>query len=58
MNHATAAKCIDDPWQHHEHWYHRLYATHPPISERIAELEKVAAGQSVCTRTFNLRELP
>ena len=31
MNHATAAMCIDDPLQHHEHWYHRLYDTHPPI---------------------------
>jgi Zn-dependent protease with chaperone function len=25
MNHATAAMCIDDPLQHHESWYHRLY---------------------------------
>ena len=40
MNHATAAMCIDDPLQHHEAWYHRLYATHPPIEDRIAELEK------------------
>jgi heat shock protein HtpX len=47
MNHATAAMCIDDPLQHHEAWYHRLYDTHPPIEERIAELEKIAAGQSV-----------
>jgi heat shock protein HtpX len=47
MNHATAAMCIDDPLQHHEAWYHRLYDTHPPIEERIAELEKVASGQSV-----------
>jgi len=47
MNHATAAMCIDDPLQHHETWYHRLYDTHPPIEERIAELEKIAAGQSV-----------
>ena len=30
MNHATAAMCIDDPLQHHEAWYHRLYDTHPP----------------------------
>jgi hypothetical protein len=28
-------------------WYHRLYDTHPPIQERIAELEKIASGQSV-----------
>jgi heat shock protein HtpX len=47
MNHATAAMCIDDPLQHHEKWYHRLYDTHPPIEERIAELEQIATGQSV-----------
>jgi heat shock protein HtpX len=47
MNHATAAMCIDDPLQHHETWYHRLYDTHPPIAERIAALEKIATGQSV-----------
>ena len=43
MNHATAAMCIDDPLQHHEAWYHRLYDTHPPIEERIAALEKIAS---------------
>ena len=47
MNHATAAMCIDDPLQHHEKWYHRLYDTHPPIAQRIAELQKIAVGQSV-----------
>jgi heat shock protein HtpX len=47
MNHATAAMCIDDPLQHHEAWYHRLYDTHPPIEVRIADLEKIASGQSV-----------
>jgi heat shock protein HtpX len=47
MNHSTAAMCIDDPLQHHEAWYHRLYDTHPPIEERIAALEKIASGQSV-----------
>jgi len=47
FNHATAAMCIDDPLQHHETWYHRLYETHPPIEERIAALEKIASGQSV-----------
>jgi heat shock protein HtpX len=47
MNHATAAMCIDDPLRHHEAWYHHLYDTHPPIEERIAELEKIASGQSV-----------
>ena len=47
MNHATAAMCIDDPLQHHETWYHRLYDTHPPIEQRIAALEKIASGQTV-----------
>ena len=47
MNHATASMCIDDPLQHHETWYHRLYDTHPPIEDRIAELEKIATGQKV-----------
>ena len=47
MNHPFAAMCIDDPLQHHETWYHRHYDTHPPIEERIAELEKLASGQSV-----------
>jgi heat shock protein HtpX len=47
MNHSTAAMCIDDPLQHHDAWYHRLYDTHPPIEERIAVLEKIASGQSV-----------
>jgi heat shock protein HtpX len=47
MNHATAAMCIDDPLQHHDSWYHCLYDTHPPIAQRIAELEKIAVGQSV-----------
>ncbi len=47
MNHSVAAMCIDDPLQHHEAWYHRLYDTHPPLEERIAALEKIASGQSV-----------
>ncbi len=47
MTHSTAAMCIDDPLQHHETWYHRLYDTHPPLEERIAVLEKIASGQSV-----------
>lgn len=47
MNHATAAMCIDDPLQHHDAWYHHLYDTHPPIEERIAELEKLVSAQSV-----------
>jgi len=47
FNHATAAMCIDDPLQHHEAWFHRLFDTHPPISERIAILERISQGQSV-----------
>ncbi|HET6966099.1 MAG TPA: M48 family metallopeptidase [Acidimicrobiales bacterium] len=47
FNHATAAMCIDDPLQHHESWFHRLFDTHPPISERIAVLERISQGQRV-----------
>jgi heat shock protein HtpX len=47
FNHATAAMCIDDPLQHHESFFHRLYDTHPPIEDRIAALEKIASGKSV-----------
>ncbi|MBV8982077.1 MAG: M48 family metallopeptidase [Acidimicrobiia bacterium] len=42
FNHATAAMCIDDPLQHHEGWFHRLFDTHPPIDQRIAILEHLA----------------
>jgi heat shock protein HtpX len=47
FNHATAAMCIDDPLQHHESWIHHLFDTHPPITERIANLERIAQGQSL-----------
>jgi heat shock protein HtpX len=47
MNHATAAMCIDDPLQHHDKWYHHLYDTHPPIEDRITQLEKLASGVTV-----------
>jgi heat shock protein HtpX len=46
FNHATAAMCIDDPLQHHEGWTHRLFDTHPPLEERIAILQRIAAGQT------------
>jgi heat shock protein HtpX len=46
FNHATAAMCIDDPLQHHEGWFHRLWDTHPPIDERIAILEKLAHSKT------------
>jgi heat shock protein HtpX len=47
FNHATAAMCIDDPLQHHESFFHRLFDTHPPIAERIAVLERIERGESV-----------
>jgi len=47
FNHATAAMCIDDPLQHHESWFHHLFDTHPPIAERIANLERIEQGQSL-----------
>lgn len=46
FNHATAAMCIDDPLQHHESWYHHLFDTHPPITERIAVLKQIEYGQA------------
>jgi heat shock protein HtpX len=46
FNHATASMCIDDPLQHHESRWHRLYDTHPPLEQRIAVLEAIAAGQT------------
>ncbi|MST33814.1 M48 family metalloprotease [Acidimicrobiaceae bacterium USS-CC1] len=47
VNHATAAMCIDDPLQHHEGWFHRLFDTHPPIRERIAVLEGILEAHTV-----------
>jgi heat shock protein HtpX len=47
FNHATAAMCIDDPLQHHASRFHHLFDTHPPLSERIAVLERIAQGETV-----------
>jgi len=44
-NHATAAMYIDNPLEHHEHWFNHLWDTHPPIQERIAALERISQVQ-------------
>ena len=41
FNHATASMYIDNPLEHHQHWFHGLFDTHPPIEERIAALERM-----------------
>jgi heat shock protein HtpX len=45
FNHAVAAMCIDNPTEHHGRFFNHLFDTHPPIEERIAALEKIAAVQ-------------
>jgi heat shock protein HtpX len=45
FNHAVAAMCIDNPTEHHGSFFNHLFDTHPPIEERIAALEKIAAVQ-------------
>src|SRR6202049_304840 len=45
FNHAVAAMCIDNPNEHHGRFFNHLFDTHPPIEERIAALEKIAAVQ-------------
>jgi heat shock protein HtpX len=47
MNHATAAMCIDDPLTHHASWMHQLFATHPPIADRIAALQRIEQVKSL-----------
>ena len=45
FNHAVAAMCIDNPTEHHGSFFNHLFDTHPPIEERIAALERIAAVQ-------------
>ena len=45
FNHTTAAMFIDNPLEHHKHWFHNLFDTHPPIEERIAALESILGVQ-------------
>jgi heat shock protein HtpX len=45
FNHALAAMCIDNPTEHHGRFFNHLFDTHPPIEERIAALERIAAVQ-------------
>lgn len=42
VNHATAAMFIDNPLEHHHHWFNGLFDTHPPIEERIGALQRMA----------------
>src|SRR3989440_4211520 len=45
FNHAVAAMMIDNPEEHHGSFFSRLFDTHPPIAERIAELQRIASVQ-------------
>ena len=45
FNHAVAAMMIDNPDEHHGSFFSRLFDTHPPISERIAALQRIASVQ-------------
>ncbi|MHB8508347.1 MAG: M48 family metallopeptidase [Candidatus Dormibacteria bacterium] len=45
FNHTTAAMFIDNPLEHHKHWLHNLFDTHPPIEERIAALQAIIGVQ-------------
>ena len=47
FNNAVAAMMIDNPDEHHGSFFSRLFDTHPPIAERIAELQKIASVQQV-----------
>src|SRR5258708_980212 len=39
FNHAVAAMMIDNPSEHHGSFYSRLFATHPPLPERLTALQ-------------------
>src|ERR1700682_45070 len=45
FNHAVAAMCIDNPTEHHGSFFNHLFDPPPPIEERIAALERIAAVQ-------------
>ena len=45
FNHAVAAMMIDNPTEHHGNFFNHLFDTHPPIEDRIAALERIAAVQ-------------
>ena len=45
FNHAVAAMMIDNPEEHHGSFFSHLFDTHPPIEQRIANLEKIASVQ-------------
>ncbi len=45
FNHAVAAMMIDNPEEHHGSFFSQLFDTHPPIQERIAELQRIASVQ-------------
>src|SRR6266545_3286657 len=47
FNHAVAAMMIDNPDEHHGSFFSRLFDTHPPIAERIAELQRIASVQQL-----------
>jgi heat shock protein HtpX len=47
FNNAVAAMMIDNPDEHHGSFFSRLFDTHPPIAERIAELQRIASVQQV-----------
>jgi len=47
FDHAVAAMMIDNPSEHHGNWFRHIFATHPPIEQRIAALERLAGAQQI-----------